>query len=416
MKQRNLKLFALALFTLAAALTFISSGHAGGPQPAPGPFHAEASGVAFEMFETARLELLLPGEPGPQGAQGERTVEQTRKNIQVLKGLPDSQLFTVMNFIGSSLGVNCAFCHVNSGGDKWEWEKDDKPEKVIARKMIQMQFDINKGNRDIFGRTGAVSCYTCHRGQTMPALMPALPLAHPGGAGGAAAPGAKGAAAEALPSVDQVLDRYVQALGGRAALERSKTRVMKGSQTTADGTSMPLEFYMAAPNKVASVLTTKAGPVMSGFNGTTAWVKNQRGQRELSGAQLAQVRRSADFYGDLHLKDIYPGLTFAGREKLGDREVYVLSSQVADNRTEKLYFDTQTGLLVRILAVTQTMLSPIPEQTDFDDYRDVDGVKFPFTVRQSFIDARNGWTRKYMEVKQNVPIDEAKFNAPPAAK
>ena len=84
-----------------------------------------------------------------------------------------------------------------------------------------------------------------------------------------------------------------------------------------------------------------------------------------------------------------------------------------DTRTEKLYFDTQTGLLLRILSITQTLLAPIPEQMDFEDYRDVDGIKLPFTIRQSFVDPWVGWTRKYTEIKHNVPVDDAKFNPPP---
>jgi hypothetical protein len=236
--------------------------------------------------------------------------------------------------------------------------------------------------------------------------MPMLPASLPAG---------EAKAAEPLPTVDQVLDKYIQAMGGRAALEKQKSRVMKGSQVMADGTAIPLETYQAAPDKVVSILTTpKQGVMMSGYNGQVGWVKNQRGQHDLSGAQLADMKRGADFYGDLKLKEIFPGLEVVDREKVGDRDAYVLASQVSPTRIEKLYFDAQTGLLLRSLSITQTMLAPIPDQTDFEDYRDVDGVKLPFTIRQSAVDARNGWTRKYTEIKQNVPIDDTKFNPPPA--
>jgi hypothetical protein len=370
MKKRTLKLSALLLFVLASFLAFITSGLA------------------------------------QQQQGGDKPAEQVRKNIQVLKGLPDSQVIPVMQFMSTSLGVNCAFCHVNTGG-KWEFEKDDKPEKITARKMILMQFGINKGNKDIFGATGAISCFTCHRGQTKPQVMPMLPVSLPAG---------EAKAAEPLPTVDQVLDKYVQAMGGRAAIEKLKSRVMKGSQITADGTAIPVETYQAAPDKVVSILTTpKQGVMMSGYNGHIGWVKNQRGQRELSGAQLADMKRGADFYGDLKLKEMFPGLEVVDREKVGERDAYVLASQSSPSRIEKLYFDTQTGLLLRIQTITQTLLAPIPEQTDFEDYRDVDGIKLPFTIRQSAVDARNGWTRKYTEIKQNVPVEDAKFNPPPAA-
>ena len=364
--------------------------------------------LALALFLLAGSMIFIRGSHAQQ--QGEKTVEQTRKNIQVLKGLPDSQLFTVMNFIRTSLGVSCAYCHVNSGGDKWEWEKDDKPAKVMARKMMQMQFAINQGNKDIFGTTGGVTCYTCHRGQTKPAVMPSLPQAPPPG----------GAAGEAktesapLPTVDQVLDKYVQTLGGEAAFKKLNTRVMKGAQISLDGTSIPLETYQAAPNKLVTIMTTpKQGALMSGYNGTVGWSKTARGQRELSGAQLALMKRAADFYTDIKPRETFPNLTVAGREKLGDREAIVLSSKVSDTRTERLYFDLQSGLLLRILAITQTMLAPIPEQTDFEDYRDVDGIKLPFTIRQSFVDPWVGWTRKYTEIKHNVAVEDAKFNPPP---
>ena len=232
-----------------------------------------------------------------------------------------------------------------------------------------------------------------------------------------AAPGgapAEAKAAEPLPTVDQVLDKYVQAMGGRAAIEKVKSRVMKGSQINAMAT-IPIETYQAAPDKVVSILTTpRQGVMMSGYNGHVGWVKNQRGQRELSGAQLAQMKRGADFYGDLKLKEIYPGLEVVDREKVGEKVAYVLASQSSPNRIEKLYFDTQTGLLLRIQTITQTLLAPIPEQMDFEDYRDVDGVMLPFTIRQSSVDPRDGWTRKYTEIKQNVPVEDARFNPPPA--
>src|SRR5438105_1371240 len=124
MKQTTLKLSVLVLFLLAGSMVIIRSSHA--------------------------------------QQQADKPVEQVRKNIQVLKGLPDSQLIPVMNFISSSLGVNCAYCHVRAGDD-WQFEKDDKPTKLTARKMMLMQFDINKNNKDILG--GGVTCYTCHRGQ-----------------------------------------------------------------------------------------------------------------------------------------------------------------------------------------------------------------------------------------------------------
>jgi hypothetical protein len=369
MKQTWLKLSALALFLAAGGLGFIDRGHA------------------------------------QQQQQGDKPVEQTRKNIKVLNGLPDSQLIPVMQFISSSLGVDCAYCHTPP-----QFEKDDKPTKTIARQMIQMQLAINRDNKAIFGDTGAVTCYTCHRGQTEPQLMPKLPHMEQSNAGQSEAK----PSTEPLPTVDQVLDRYAQAMGGEAALKKLKSRVMKGMQTGADGNSLPFETYQVAPDKLYTVLTSKQGPMMTGYNGTIGWQKGPRGQRQMSGAQLEGMRQAADFYSDFKLKEIYPNLTVAGREKVGDREAIVLVSKPSVSRTHKLYFDSQTGLLVRILNILNTMIAPIPSQLDFEDYRDVDGVKLPFIIRSSPVEAHDAWTRKFTEIKHNLTVDDAKFNPPPA--
>src|SRR5205085_2533173 len=117
------------------------------------------------------------------------------------------------------------------------------------------------------------------------------------------------------------------------------------------------------------------------------------------------MKRSADFYGDIKLKEQYPGLEVVGREKVGEKDAIVLASQASPSRIEKLYFDAQTGLLIRFQTITQTPIGAVPDQFDFEDFRDVDGVKIPFIVRHSPVEARDGWSRKYTEIKQNVPVE-----------
>jgi hypothetical protein len=397
MKQRTLKLFALIFFVLAGVMAFINSGHAQKSQTDASLVHNNGS---IASSQSRAGDLLAPRSLAQQ--QGDKPAEQTYKNIQVLKGMPSSQLNAVMDFISGALGVNCAYCHVVP-----TMEKDDKPTKATARKMMLMQFAINKDNKDIFDGTGAITCYTCHRGQPKPQVIPMLPQSLPA----VGAPG-QAKAAESLPTADQVLDKYMQAIGGKAAFEKLKTRVKKGTQTGADGTAITIEAYQEAPDKAVTILTAKNGVTMTGYNGTVGWAKNPRGQRQLSGAQLASMKRGADFYSDINLKQRYPNLEVVDREKVGERDAIVLASQPTPDRIEKLYFDTQTGLLLRTQTITQTVIGPVPEQTDYDDYRDVDGVKLPFIIRQSEVNPRDGWTRKYTEIKHNVPVDETKFNMP----
>jgi hypothetical protein len=358
----------------------------------------------FELDDPMTLGQLSPRLFPATAASQEKTVEQTQKNIQVLKGLPASQLYIVMNFMRASLGVSCAHCHVNSGGDKWEWEKDDKPAKQTARRMIRMVMEINKQH---FDGLHAVSCYTCHRGDTEPAIAPPLPQAPPEGGPAGMKP------TVALPTVDQVLEKYVQALGGKAAIEKTKTRVMNGTQLSSIGMSMPLVISQQAPNKFLAVMTTPQQATISrGYDGAVGWMKGPRGQRELAGDELAEMKRTADFFWMLKLRELAKDMSVMSKEKIGEREVYVLGVLVAPARIEKLYFDAQNGLLLRAITLEDSLVGWIPEQVDYEDYRDVDGVKMPFVIRQSYVDPWIGWTRRFTEVKTNVPVDEKGFELP----
>jgi hypothetical protein len=108
---------------------------------------------------TAGEATELPSlDPLPAGSKDKR-VEQDKKNIQVLKGLPADRLTPIMFAFKTALGVDCTYCHI-----KDQWEKDDKPAKQIARKMIGITRDANAK----LGGAGRVTCFTCHRGQARP--------------------------------------------------------------------------------------------------------------------------------------------------------------------------------------------------------------------------------------------------------
>lgn len=343
-------------------------------------------------------------------APAEKTVEQVQKNIQVLNGLPQSQLIPVMNYMGSSLGVKCTFCHVNKEG-KWDFASDEKAEKGTAREMIKMVQGINKAN---FKGNPAIGCYTCHRGSQEPPRAPQLPIA-------VATPvteppaGATATPKPTPPTADEILAKYTEAIGGTAVIDAVKTRSMKGTWLTANGISLGYEVYQTAPDKIYTVLNTpKQGVIERGFNGTTAWEKSQRGLRDLEGAELVFLRRYPDLSKDIKLKGQFTRLTFGGRDKIDGKDVYVLRGLGLDGKGERLFFDVQSGLLLRRITSTPTMVGLIPEQVDYDDYRDVGGMKIPFVIRVSSTDPSNSSTRTFTEVKLNVPVDESKFNKPPA--
>jgi hypothetical protein len=372
--------------------------------------------VCASLLGAACLSIVVSAHNGfttpaaqqtPPVAPSEKTVEQVQKNIQVLNGLPQSQLIPVMNYMGSSLGVKCTFCHVKNG-DKWDFVSDEKPEKGTAREMIKMVQSINKGN---FKGNPAVGCFTCHRGSEHPVRVPELPIAAP--TPFAEVPAAT-ATKETPPTADQILARYTEALGGSAVIDKLKTRTMKGAWLTSDGTTLGYEVYQAVPDRLYTVLNTpKQGAIERGFNGQTAWEKGARGLRDLEGTQLFYLKRYPDLFKDIKLQGQFTRISYGGKDKINGRDVYVLRGLGIDGKGERLFFDAQTGLLVRRITSTPTIVGLIPEQVDYEDYRDVDGMKMPFIIRTTSIDSFYNSTRKFTEIKLNVPVDETKFNKPP---
>lgn len=360
----------------------------------------------------------VDGSHSSQTATQEKTIEQVQKNIKVLTGMPQSQLIPVMNFFAASLGRRCNFCHVNNNG-QWDYASDAKPEKNTAREMIRLVLDTNKTLSRL--NVDPISCYSCHRGRTSPQSVPTLPLPlpSPGAAGNAAAPGAQAQASPGprpeLPSADDIFAKYIQALGGQTAIDKLKSRVSKGTLTQANGNVLQFEAYQVAPNKFYQVVTTQQGAFERGYNGSVGWEKSARGLRELLPAEVAQLKANSGLFSLINLKGqlTRPRVT---KDKIGDRDVYVITGTTAEGGRQRLFFDVESGLLLRRITYTSTMVATIPEEVDFEDYHDVEGIKFPVTARSSTIEVGNPIsTRKFTEIKLNVPVDDSKFNMPAAA-
>lgn len=354
-----------------------------------------------------------------QNTQEDKPVEQVRKNIQVLQGMPDSQLLSVMHFMRASLGVRCDYCHIAENGKYWI---DDKPAKQIARQHIKMTFDLNKVN---FSGQTIVTCNTCHQGQTKPASIPLIGQ-------GAFADTTRAEIGDAkshdpLPTPDQVFDNYLQALGGKAAVDKIRTRVTKGTLLRPmlinsgtpkaailnRGETWTIETFQKAPDKFLAIITTPDRVIYQGFNGSVGWTKTSKGHLEMSSIETARLKRQTDLYKDLKLRQQYSKINVIGKEKIGDREVYVIEALSLNKKMERLFFDTQSGLLLRHTIFTQTKLGLDPEQTDYKDYREIDGAMLPFTVRISYLDDNHfGTTRTLTDIRQNVPIDDARFDTP----
>ena len=217
------------------------------------------------------------------------------------------------------------------------------------------------------------------------------------------------------PTVDQILEKYIQATGGRAAAEKLTSRASKGTfEMPAMGLKGATEIFAKAPNKV--LITTNIpglGVVEQGFNGTVGWSRDaMQGLREQSGAELAAIRRDAQFHKHIRLKDLYPKMELKPSEKVGQRQTHVIEATPAEGVPEKWYFDAETGFLLRVDTVRESPQGKIALEVSMEDYREIDGVKIPFTVRQS--NPAFNLTIRIDEVKHNVSIDEAKFEKPAA--
>ncbi len=130
----------------------------------------------------------------------------------------------------------------------------------------------------------------------------------------------------------------------------------------------------------------------------------------MHGGDVEGAAIDADLHLATHLKAMFSELKVRGTEKVGDTEAYVVVGQREGRTPIQLYFDTQTGLLVRMLRFGETALGQLPVQIDYADYRATDGVKIPY--RWTLARPSGRFTIQVSEVKQNVPVDEAKFAKP----
>ncbi len=367
------------------------------------------SATCYLLLATASTDF--GNAQAPVGRVG--TAEQQFKNIQVLKEIPANKLVLSMHLIAGDLGVSCNFCHVEVNGSiEGQFEKDDKETKKIARKMMMMVMDIN---RNSFGGQQAVTCYTCHRGSPKPISVPLLPVeliadAHPQDA--------------ALPTVDEILSKYVRALGGELSIRKVTSRVITATRDipTGPGGIVPalaqIDQYERPPNLFVNISRTEEFAILDGFDGTTAWSQNVAGiVTDIPDPDQTRARRRADFYESLNLAKEYTRLEVRGIEKVNYRDAFLILAFPKDDSPEGLYFDVETGLLLRRTIVLSTPAGDIPFQTDYDDYKDTgSGVKIPFVVRMLPASERSelqtSSTLQIKKVQDNVPIDRGKFVKP----
>jgi hypothetical protein len=306
-----------------------------------------------------------------------------------------------MQFITASLGVQCDFCHQENA-----FEKDDKETKQTARKMIRMMFAINKDNFD--GRQ-EVTCYACHRGAHKPVATPII-SEEAGHLIGEEKMSREQPNMASLPTANQILGKYLQAVGGEAAAKIS-TRIQKGTLTVGLE-HFPVEVLAKAPANRVTTVHFVGGDSVTGINVEEGWLNTPgHAVHDMSPSEADAARMDAELFFPAALNVIFTKLHAEQASRINGHEVYVVAGMRENLSSVQLFFDQQSGLLVRVLRFVETPLGRNPTEIDYADYREQDGIKTPF--RWTIARPNGSFTIQIEQMQQNLPIGEDKFAKPP---
>jgi photosynthetic reaction center cytochrome c subunit len=339
--------------------------------------------------------------------------EQTFKNVQILRGIPVDEFMDTMGMFSAATGLNCAHCHAIDNGGGWEAYAVETPLKQTARRMLRMMNAINKDN---FGGTRAITCNTCHRGDQRPKSVPSLTIQY--------SPPTEDAndvesfPATGMPSADSIFDKYIQAIGGRARVESMTSLVAKGTYSgyDTDQTKVPVDVFSRTPAAKTTIVHTKFGDSVRAYDGTDGWIASADRPlllMPLTGGNLSGARIDAMLSFPLALKQAFPRwrVTVA---TIDDKDVSVVRGVPPAGQTPVNFYFDESGLLVRALRFTDTIVGRVPTQVDFADYREVSGVKLPFRTTTTWTDGQS--TIEFTDIQMNVAIDQTRFRRPsPAA-
>ncbi len=333
-----------------------------------------------------------------------KTTNEVFKNIKVLKGLPAYQLLPTMHFIQASLGLDCSSCHVRN-----HFASDKKAEKRKARKMIKMVEEINKDN---FDGKQLVTCFTCHRGNAQPKTIPAVMTA----AMMKAERNNKDSedlimVPNRLNTAEEIIAKYQQAIGGKNKFEKINSLKMEGTVYAGNGRNFPVTIYQKAPDLYYSSSVLPFGKFERGYNGNIGWEKNPRGVRRIGQPDIQDLKLDADIYAPINFLKNYSHLKFNEVSIINKDTVYEVDGTSSKIRRYKFYFSTRTGLLLRKVQYDKTLLGNLQTQTDYKDYKPVNGILFPFEMHVA--DYERNENIKFSDISANVPVSEKIFEMPP---
>lgn len=353
-----------------------------------------------------------------QTATSQPTVGTMFKNLHVLTDLkdgPSAQLYSAMQFMAGSLSVSCNYCHVSEHGP---FESDARKTKQIAREMIKMTRAINA---NFFGGQQVVTCNTCHQGSPQPHGVPSpwyktaeqiteynkSVTANPPVTVSAAKAGNSSADALALPTVDQVMERYRRAVGDNGL----RSLRLTGTCTTAvSGNAIPVPFEAdyVFPDQILLSQGAPASQVRDIVNKDHGWRVTTQETTELPAGQIAAIRyRSQELLPVKYQTPTAPRKV-AGAQTIDGKSYWVVEWH-SPAGTGKLFFDESSGLLYKFRAEIPSPLGTRVEERTFEDYRMVNGVKLAFLVTEHYMEEQSVY--KVLDAETNVTFDPATFTA-----
>jgi photosynthetic reaction center cytochrome c subunit len=390
--------------------------------------------LSLAVAVTAMLWLMGGATPQADAQQKQQMSDEVFKNVRVLKGIPVDDFMGTMGIMSAAVGYDCSECHTGAGTDKVDWAADTQ-KKVVARRMVTMVAAIN---RDNFSGRQMVTCWSCHHGRDRPATTPAMETVYGPGSTEmddilTQMPG--------QPSPDEILDKYIKALGGAQKLAGLKSYVAKGSSVGFGGFGGGghVQIFAKFPDERTTQIqfdaATGHGDSVRAYNGHTGWIKTPLAvltDYELTGTELDGARLDAELSFPGQIKQVLSDLrvslpasisdlpgpssqTANETSALGkDRVVNVVQGTGPRGMLATLYFDQESGLLLRVVRYGKTPIGRVPTQVDYADYRDVGGIKIPFRLTFAWLDGRDAI--QLSDVQTNVPIDASKFDRPASPK
>jgi outer membrane lipoprotein-sorting protein len=336
--------------------------------------------------------------------------EQVFKNIQVLKGIPVNEFMGTMGVFSAALGMSCEDCHAAGDAD-WSVYAKDSPRKQMARVMVTMMATINKTH---FRGRQVVTCYTCHRGSARPRNT--ADLAELYGTPPGVDPNGVFEQAPNAPRAEQVLDKFIEAIGGEQRVGALKSYVAKGTSAGygPENEPRPTEIY-ARPGQRTTIIHTSAGDATTTYDGRAGWIAapfRPVTVLALSDQEIDGLKLDADLAFPSNIRQALTKWRVGLPGVIDDREVQVVQGTTARGATATLSFDMETGLLRRQVRYVDSPVGRIPTQIDYEEYREVAGVKMPVRWTLTWVDGRDVFEIK--DVQPNVAIDAARFARPSA--